>query len=241
MTHRFWVSSAQLSDADVSFTTAQSHQIASVLRLRAGDQVRVFDGAARCDRVVELIDGSHGRIVGVTEQPPEPGTRLVAYPALLQRDKFETVLQKLTEVGVAAIAPVVTARSLVRSGPEEARVARWTAIVREAAEQSGRGLLPSILPATSFDQAVASAAGMKLVAYELERRRGLADVLASRPTTVSLFVGPEGGFAAAEIVSAEQAGAEIVSLGPRVLRAETASPVLAALVLYALGDLSWPV
>jgi 16S rRNA (uracil1498-N3)-methyltransferase len=143
-------------------------------------------------------------------------------------------------VGVAAIGPLITARSLVRSGPDEARLARWTAIVREAAEQSGRGVIPEILPACSFDAALAAASGAKLVAYELERRRGLADALATRPATVSLFVGPEGGFTAEEMLSAMRAGAQSVSLGPRVLRAETASPVLAALVLYELGDLSWP-
>jgi 16S rRNA U1498 N3-methylase RsmE len=88
MTHRFWIASEQRSEQQVTFSAAQSHQIWSVLRMRAGEQVRVFDGRLPCDHLVELIDATHGRIVGVTEQPPEPRTHLVAYPALLPRDKF---------------------------------------------------------------------------------------------------------------------------------------------------------
>lgn len=241
MSHRFYVEAHQLSGADVAFSSAQAHQLRSVLRLKAGDQVRVFDGAAPRDYVVELTDATRGRIVGEAPQAPEPRTRLVVYPALLQRDKFETVLQKLTEIGAAAIAPVITVRSLVRSSPDAQRLARWNAIVREAAEQSGRGLVPALLPAVPFAEAVGGAEGLKLLAYEGERTRTVGDVLGGKPgTIVSAFVGPEGGFAPEEVSCARQAGAEVVTLGPRVLRTETASPLLAALVLYELGDLSWP-
>src|SRR5207237_744744 len=122
--------------------------------------------------VVQLVGPKEGTIVGTRPQPPEPKTRLVVYPALLQRDKFEPVLQKLTEIGAAAIVPVLTARCLVREPADDQRQARWRAILREAAD------------------------------------------------------------------GAEHAGAHLITLGPRVLRTETASPLLAALVLYELGDLS---
>jgi 16S rRNA (uracil1498-N3)-methyltransferase len=240
MTHRFFVSPDQLGADEVTFVAAQAHQIRSVLRLRAGDQVRVFDGLALEDRVVELLDASRGRVIGTAPRAPEPRTRLTVYPALLQRDKFESVLQKLTEVGVAAIAPVITSHCLVRSAPDDARLARWTAILRESTEQSGRGVVPMLLPTVGFAEAIASAQGTRVVAYERERRRSLRDALASRPECVALFVGPEGGFTSEEIECARQAGAELVTVGPRVLRAETASPVLAALVLYEQDDLSWP-
>ena len=151
------------------------------------------------------------------------------YPALLQRDKFEPVLQKLTEIGAAAIVPVITARGLVREAPDERRRERWRAILREAAEQCGRGVLPVLLPAQTFAQAIGSAEGTVIMAYERERRRQLRAVLQPGTTTVSLFVGPEGGFAPEEAACAERAGAHLVTLGPRVLRTETASPVLAAL------------
>jgi 16S rRNA (uracil1498-N3)-methyltransferase len=211
-----------------------------VLRLRAGDQVRVFDGVTLVDRVVELTAPAVGQIVGEASQAPEPRTRLNVYPALLQRDKFEVVLQKLTEVGAASITPVLTARSLVREAPDERRYARWQAIVREAAEQSGRGVSPRVLPTRTLAAALKNAEGRLVVAFEGERQQQLRDALQGRPACVALFVGPEGGYALEEVEAAHQAGACSVTLGPRVLRSETASPLAAALVLYELGDLSWP-
>ena len=99
----------------------------SVLRLQAGDTVRVFDGLEPVDRVVALgADLASGHVEGSQPQAAEPRTRLVAYPALLQRDKFEPVLQKLTELGVAAIVPLITDRSLVRQPGDEHRQMRWS-------------------------------------------------------------------------------------------------------------------
>jgi len=241
MAHRFFLSLDQIRGDEVHFEAGQVHQLRSVLRLRAGDRVQVFDGASARDLVVELVPGlDQGRVVGDQSRAPEPRTRLVVYPALLQRDKFESVLQKLTEVGASAIGPVHTARSLVREPPDARRLERWAAILREAAEQSGRGVVPRLLPAVSFAEALADADGVRVVAYEGERQHDLHSALASKPPRVSVFVGPEGGFTPEEIAAARASRADVVTLGPRVLRTETASPVLAALVLYELGDLSWP-
>jgi 16S rRNA (uracil1498-N3)-methyltransferase len=238
--HRFYVSPSHLSGGTVSFTPAQSHQLRTVLRLRPGDQVRVFDGELDCDRIVELSGPSEGRIVGEAPHAPEPRTRLAVYPALLQRDKFESVLQKLTEVGASSITPVLTARGLVREPPDENRYVRWRAILTEAAEQSGRGRIPSLCAAQPLSSALRNASGLKLLAYEGERENELRHALNAHPTEVSVFVGPEVGYSEEEVRCARELGAHVIALGPRVLRTETASPVLAALVLYELGDLSWP-
>ncbi|HEV7666861.1 MAG TPA: RsmE family RNA methyltransferase, partial [Chloroflexota bacterium] len=164
-----------------------------------------------------------------------------------QRDKFEQVLQKLTEVGVAAVVPVLTARSVVREPPDERRQTRWRAILREAAEQSGRGTIPQLTAAVPFADAIAQATaeGVTLVGYEQERQQTLRTALtavrpAQRARTVGIFVGPEGGYTPDEAAVAQRAGAHLITLGPRILRTETASPILAALVLYELGDLSSP-
>jgi len=224
----------------VTFSTEQWHQLHTVLRLRIGDSVAVFDGVEPVDRRVELVGPAAGRVVDVQPQPPEPRTRVVVYASLLQRDKFELVLQKLTEVGAAAIVPVLTARALVRKPPDDGRQVRWRAILREAAEQCRRGVVPELLPALDFGRAIERAIGEGTVvmAYEEERQRSLRAALAGAPRTVAVFVGPEGGYTPEEAATAHRAGAELVTLGPRVLRTETASPLLAALVLYELGDLS---
>jgi 16S rRNA (uracil1498-N3)-methyltransferase len=141
-------------------------------------------------------------------------------------------------VGAAAIAPVLTARALVREAPDDHRRARWASILREAAEQSGRGVVPSLLAAAPYADAITHAEGSVIVAYERELRFGLREALAGAPPVVSIFVGPEGGFSPEEAECAQRAGAHLITLGPRVLRTETASPLLAALVLYELGDLS---
>jgi 16S rRNA (uracil1498-N3)-methyltransferase len=158
----------------------------------------------------------------------------------LQRDRFELVLQKLTEIGAAAIAPVVTERALVREAPDSRRYMRWQAILREAAEQCGRGVVPALLPALPFALALGDAAGRRVMAHAGVRCQTLRAALADRPRGVALFVGPEGGFTPGEVACARGAEASIVTLGPRVLRAETAAMLVAGLVLYELGDLSWP-
>lgn len=234
--HRFLVPS--LDGDEVVFGADQAHQLGHVLRLKAGDQVRVFDGVQPIDFLVTLSSPESGRVAGRRAQAAEPNTRLMAYPALLQRDKFESVLQKLTELGVSAIVPVLTARGLVREPPDERRQARWRAIIREAVEQCGRGCVPALHAAMPFAQAIAEAPGTKIVAFEGEQHHALSDALTERPTTVSLFVGPEGGYTVEEIEHTQAATVRLVTLGPRILRTETASTVLAALVLYELDDLS---
>jgi 16S rRNA (uracil1498-N3)-methyltransferase len=236
--HRFFVSAEQVNGDTVTFSTDQAHQLRHVLRLRGGDCIRVFDGLTRVDRVVQLISADAGHVVGERAQAGEPRTRVVVYPALLRRDKFELVLQKLTELGAAAIVPVLTARSLVRKPPDDHRQTRWRAILREAAEQSGRGVVPELTPALAFPKAVQHAVsdGQALMAYEGEKESGLRDALAglADATCVSLFVGPEGGYTPDEAQLADAAGVRLVTLGPRVLRTETAALVLTALMVYEL-------
>ncbi|HET6319471.1 MAG TPA: RsmE family RNA methyltransferase, partial [Chloroflexota bacterium] len=154
--HRFLVES--ISGDAVTFSAEQSHQMRHVLRLRLGDTVRVFDGVALVDLLVQLtVDG--GVVIGRCEQRAEPRTALTVYPALLRREKFEPVLQKLTELGACAIVPMLTSHCVIREAPDVRRMERWQAIVREATEQCGRGRLPELRPAVTFDTATAQAEG----------------------------------------------------------------------------------
>jgi 16S rRNA (uracil1498-N3)-methyltransferase len=241
---RLYVPPGDIDGDVVRFGRQQARQLATVLRLAARGRVRVFDGVSACDRVVELslvsATAASGRIVGQVDQPAEPLTQVVAHPALVTRDKFDQVVQKLVEVGAARIVPVRCARSVVRDLPDAQRRQRWQHIATEAAEQAGRGIVPVVEDAILLAPALtrAAGAGVVLFAHEGEHslalRTALAGLRSGGPQQVSLFVGPEGGYAPSEANLARDLGVTIVSMGPRILRTETASPVLTAIVLFEL-------
>ncbi|HUS14722.1 MAG TPA: RsmE family RNA methyltransferase, partial [Chloroflexia bacterium] len=155
---------------------------------------------------------------------------------LLKGEKFGWVLQKATELGVAAIVPVVSARTVVSGAEAGGKPERWARIVREAAEQSRRGRCPAVAAPLPWPAAVARAVAeseLVLVPWEEappEARLGPLLERALLAARVSVLVGPEGGLTAAEVAAATAAGAVVVSLGPRILRAETASLALLALL-----------
>ncbi|MHB1417621.1 MAG: RsmE family RNA methyltransferase, partial [Chloroflexota bacterium] len=161
-------------------------------------------------------------------------------------------LQKCTELGAVGFVPLITARTVIGSVAEvgDQRIQRWQRIVVEAAEQSGRGRLPVLHPAQIFQSGCERAAGLSLIPWEEEKERGLRTVLRERfapptagtsargrPFAVNIFVGPEGGFTPEEVALAKRYGIVPVTLGPRILRAETAPVVVSAAVLYEAADL----
>ena len=167
------------------------------------------------------------------------------YQAALKTDKFEWALQKGTELGVSRFVPIVTRRTIPRdTGASANRQDRWHRIIREAAEQSGRSKLPELSPPTGLEEALRSAPQPAVMAWEredsfsldaaLDRLRDLARSRAS----ISTFVGPEGGFDPDEVDLAVSCGVSTVSLGRRVLRAETAAIALVSAIMYDLGELA---
>lgn len=244
--HRFFISPDQVRGPIVRFDDAQAHQMRRVLRLRPGARVLALDGAGfQYEVALEEVSDSRttGLIAARAPATGEPRVRLALFQSLLQRDKFEWVLQKGTEIGVAAFAPVITRRSLVRDAEDvgAAKLERWRRIIKEAAEQSGRGALPALSAPIPFEAAAPEAMlnQRTLIAWEGETRRTVRDALGGLRdvTDVALFIGPEGGYEAAEIEEATAYGAIPVTLGPRILRTETAAVVAAALALYELGDM----
>jgi len=218
-----------------------AHRLARVLRLRPGDDLVLFDGsgsefAARLEsvRAAEVV----ARIESERPGLPEPRLRLTLYQSVVKGGRFEWVLEKGTELGVAAFVPLRVGRSVVQVREDSARAGRWRRVVIEAAEQCGRSVVPAVLAPQPLDGALN--AGMPLLLpYEGERVTGIREALArlrgQGVTSLGVVVGPEGGFEASEVERARAAGAIVVSLGPRVLRSETAGIVAAALALYELG------
>lgn len=234
--HRFFVDPGCVSGDKIVFTKDISHQLRNVLRLRPGSKVIAFDGTGT-EYVVSLL-GEAGELRGtVLEQranTSEPAVHLSLYLGILKGHKLELALQKGTEVGVSRFLPVVTERSVPHE-PSAARRHRFEAIVREAAEQSGRGIVPAVENPRSYADALAAAAGDGPIylMWENESETYL-DSVRPGPRRASLFIGPEGGLTASEVQAAMRAGAVTISLGPRILRAETAAIVAPALLLSRL-------
>ena len=219
MTHRFFLPAGSLASDDVSFPADLSHQIARVLRLGPGDEVIVLDGSGveATIRLEAVRPIATGIVIARAQSLAEPATPVVLYMGLLKAAKLEIVLQKGTEIGLAGFVPMVTARS-VAGEPSASRQKRFESIVREAAEQSRRGKLPFVVPPVPFAETVHSAAGTSLLLWEEERDIHLMSAPLEVPP-INLFVGPEGGFTSEEASLASETGIQIVTLGPRILRA----------------------
>lgn len=217
-----------------------------VLRLGPGAEVLLLDGTGRVFRS-EIREAGRElvRVVvtGAAELPAEPGLRVTLVQALAKGDRFDTVVQKATELGVARIIPVNSERVVVRLTSDKAdrRRERWQRIATEAAEQCRRPQVPAVDPVIDFSEALGLVPkdALSLFFWEEERRVALKDVLRSRPPAdeVLVFIGPEGGFTGQEAAAAADRTTVSVSLGPRLLRTDTAGPVAVALVLYEWGDL----
>jgi 16S rRNA (uracil1498-N3)-methyltransferase len=239
--HRFFIPEDWVTRNTVVFQGKLVHRLRNVLRLRPGAHVIVLDDTG-WEYEVELKsvekDEIEGAILNRNMTQSEPRTRITLYHALLKGNNFELVLQKCTEVGVSEFVPIYCERC-VAGEPDSKRLDRWNDIIREAAEQSKRGVLPALRNVMSFRDACNSTSGLSLIPWESEAIQGIGGVLRSNPkaSRVSIFIGPEGGFSAGEIESAENCGIIPVSLGPRTLRAETAGLVAAAITLYEFGDM----
>ncbi len=203
-----------------------------VARVVADEQVEVFDGRGRAWLArVETVDEA-GAVLRLGDERRGATVRpVILLQGLPKGDKLDLVLQKATELGVSAVWPVLTERSVARPKPEAlgTRHARWQRIVDEAARQSGRTEVPEVAALRSLDEAVrALDSGFRLLVLdEEERAERLGN--AAGDGAVALVVGPEGGLAREEIAALRAAGGVPVSLGPLVLRTETAG--LAALAV----------
>lgn len=249
-THRFFISPDWIDGQQVTLIEDIAHQVRHVLRMRAGDRLIVLDNSG-WERVVEISRVAQtvviGRVIEERLSVGEPRTKISLYQGVLKAQKLEWVLQKGTELGLVEFIPIVCARSVIGDLEDVNRkLGRWGRIIREAAEQSGRGRLPILRPASLFDQSCQRAmrsGGLGLVLWEDETATSLTSALTAgeegdeRPFSISIFVGPEGGFDPEEIEIARRYDLQPVSLGPRTLRADTAGLVAASAILYEFGDL----
>ena len=242
---RFFISPEVLADGCATISGDLFRHMVKVLRLKPGAGVLLADGSgAEFSGIIESI-GKETLVVSIQESckaAPAAVPRITLFQGLPKGDKLELILQKTTELGVAEVVPFVAARSVprIRKGEETEKVARWQRIVQEAARQSGRSSVPQVALAGSMAEVVnMSGHGVKFLLWEGEKVNRLKDTLAGlpKPETIALIVGPEGGLTAEEAATATDGGFIPVSLGPRIVRTETAGLVMMAILQFYWGDI----
>ena len=244
--HRFFVRNEDITGDTITLRGSDVSHIRTVLRLKSGDTVQVLDG--RGSRFEVRLTGVAakqvtGRIEVKMPAHTESPLSVRLGQALLKGNKFDTVLRKSIELGAGSVAALRTERCVVKvlRTEEAKKIQRWQKIAREAAKQSGRSKIPEvqqkIQSVESFCRENAHA-HLKLIFWEDENESRLRDLdPGSPPASIACLTGPEGGFHAREIDTARAFGFVPVSLGPRILRAETAPVVALSLLQNRWGDL----
>ncbi len=239
--HRFFLPDTILQPGEIGLPDSISRQINRVLRLKPGIQIVLLDnqGFEYPANLTEVNDTRcTASILRRQSAEGEPETRVTLLIGLTQREKFELILQKCTEIGVTTFQPFISSRTLIQKNKDvEDKYPRWNKILLEAAEQSHRGRIPQLLPTLPYQAAVSIQAetSLKLLLWEEENQSQIKSALhGAHNMGISLIIGPEGGLSSDEAETAKKCGFVPVSLGKRILRMETAAILAAGLVNYEL-------
>lgn len=218
-------------------TGEDAAHIMKSLRMRCGEMLILCHNGIdyHCKITNFSKDAVRVELINAEKCDSEPNVKVTLFQGLPKGDKMDLIVQKAVEVGVTAIVPVFTSRCV--SKPDEKslqkKIQRWQKIALEAAKQSGRGCIPKIFPALSFKDAVFLAQNNdKIVLFYENGGEPLKEILNGKSDSVSVFVGPEGGFEVFEVDEVKSSGGKICSLGKRILRTETAAIVSVAFTIY---------
>jgi 16S rRNA (uracil1498-N3)-methyltransferase len=245
--HYFFLEKPALTEGrQVTLAEEDLNHAFRVLRLKAGDQIVIADGLgrARLGRVTK--SSSREILVMLHEQlsSAESPLKITLFQSLLKGDKMDLVIRQAVELGVHHIVPIVSARSIPRHDKkqDQKKALRWQSIIRSASAQCRRSFLAEVEPLCDFTSVLSRLKNIKtLVPWEEEQSIKLSEIF-EQPCpsdgAVFLFVGPEGGFANDEIEALRKSGAETVTLGPRIMRSETAAAAAIVLIQAGWGDLS---
>lgn len=234
----------------LTVTGGDAYHLGRVMRARPGDHIVVADDAGRVGeyRLTGFTDSSVAmELVRRIEERTESPLELILAQCLPKGDKLELIIQKATELGADVIVPLTSDNCVVKydGRKAQAKQERWQKTASEAGKQCGRGRLPRVLPIRPLAEWLRSAAQgdygdmLMCMCYENEEQQGIKEFLQRHreAARVAVVIGPEGGFSLAEAALAKELGVAAVSLGTRILRAETAAISAAAIVQYEMGDL----
>lgn len=243
--NRFFVEPRQVWNGQARIVGEDVKHIAQVLRLGPGDTVILCDGAGT-DYTARIVAASKEEVrLSLVESAPvrtEPQHKVTLYQGLPKAGKLEVIVQKCVELGLFSLTPIQAQRSVVKVSPQafEKKRLRYQRVAYEAAKQARRGIIPQVAPLQTFAQTDMARHDLVLVADEEEREASLKDILRAHATArdIALVIGPEGGLERSEVAALRAKGGLCLSLGPRILRTETAGMAALAMILYEMEAFS---
>ena len=244
--HRFFIKSIIKKTKQVIIPENLRHQLINVLRLSVGDKITLFDNSG-WEYITELKeikkDNLIGFIIEKQKNSSEPTIKITLYQPILKSDKFEFILQKGTELGVTNFVPIFCDRSIKRWNDDQIltkKYPRWKKIITEASEQCQRGIIPELNKPLDFTKAITypNKNMSKFIALTGNKNSKLKQIPQSNINMeIGLFTGPEGGFTKEEIELSKANSIKPISLGNRILRAETATIILITAILIKFAEI----
>ena len=242
--NHFFVEEWQVQGSDIVIQGSDVNHIKNVLRMRVGEEIMISDGTDKhfiCS-ITELSEEKViAKIVDVDSNSSELPVKLTLFQGLPKADKMELIIQKAVELGAYEIVPVAMKRCVVKldAKKEKNKLVRWNGISESAAKQSKRMIIPQVKPVMTFQEAVAYAKGLdyNVIPYEFAQGMKQSKEIVKRISEykrVGIFIGPEGGFDEGEIALAKENHMEIISLGKRILRTETAGLTTLSIIMFEL-------
>lgn len=241
--HRFF---ADVKDSGIAeFPEDEARHLLRVLRLGNDDEIEVLDGVGSRYSAKVVISDDGTPIAEIIDKLPdnEPKTRVTLYQGLPKLDKMDSIIQKCVEIGVHEIVPVLFSRCVSKPEKTTGKLTRYDRIAREAVKQCGRGYVPAVTAPMKLAEALAHMRSQSLVLVPWEEAtegdiRKIIKQTDQEDNRIGIIIGPEGGITPEEASEiCRRPNAHLITLGPRILRTETAGPVALCLVLALLGDM----
>jgi len=237
---RFYAPLEKFNNSEITLNLEETRHLRDVLRLRESEKVQVFDGLGKeflCE--IETIGKKESvlKIIHeITSKSPESKLNLTLAVAILKGEKFDLVIQKAVELGATKFIPIITKRTGVKLKDADKKLERWQRIILEASKQCGRAKLMEIESPTNFESLVKKSDGENFVLFSERNGENFSAIKSS--LNITAIIGSEGGWEDSEIELAQNNGVQIVTLGGRILRAETAVIAISALLQNHFGDLN---
>ena len=240
----FFVDASQVSEETIRIEGSDVNHMKNVLRMRIGEEVTVSDGQGK-EYLCQVRDFEEEqvqlKIVETKASDAELPSKIYLFQGLPKQEKMELIVQKCVELGIYAVVPVSMKRCVVKLDAKKGakKVERWNTIAASAAKQSGRGIVPEVMSVKTYKEALEMAKDLDVVLVPYECAEGMDHtkklIQSIKPgQSVGIFIGPEGGFDPDEIALACETGGQVITLGKRILRTETAGLALLSVLIFPL-------